>query len=209
MALRAACAHCDGAPSVGGRALAASEPLYLEGEEAGRVYPVLAGALMERRYLEDGRAVSVRLLAPGDVAGTEALSHPTYRSAVESVGSARVCVVAAAEARARLRAEPEQIEALHRLLEDRVEALRERVVGDGHRSVDVRLLRLLVQLAPSKRPGEWFRLPLAQTQLAGLIGAAPETVSRAMRRLRERGALEVKGRTVRLSTECLPNQEET
>lgn len=197
--LRSTCERCRGRPETGQRVLRPGELLVLEGDRAENLHPVIEGLLEESLTLPDGRAVSLRLLGPGDVVGTEALVRDEYASTVTALTEARVCVVGRRTADAHVGSRPEQTVALRRRLEDNVQALRDRLVQNATMSADARVLEVLRVLGRNFAPGAWFRPALSRKAIAEHLGLAPETVTRVMKRLEAGGELETRGRDIRLA----------
>lgn len=198
LALRSTCYGCAGRPSHGQRTLAPRDVLFLEGAAGEHVFPVVEGYLKESRGLPDGRSVTLRLVGPGDVLGTESLAGLEYASTLEAITASRVCVVPKDRAMETLRDQLDQTEAMRKLLERRVESLREQLVLTNGMSAEERVLQTLRTLGRSFAPGAWFKPPLSRRELADHLGIVPETVSRAITRLEKRGVLEVQGRSIRL-----------
>lgn len=159
---------------------------------------MVEGLLEESMSLPDGRSVPLRLIAPGDLVGTEALTAGEYASTVTALTEARVCVVGRTTVEARLALHPEQGVALRRGLEASIQALRERLLQHQTMQADARVMEVLRILGRSFAPGAWFRPVLSRKGIAEHLGLAPETVSRVMKRLEASGEIELRGRSVRL-----------
>lgn len=173
--------------------------LTVEGAAAEHVFPVVAGYLKESRSLPDGRAVTVRLITPGDLVGTESLARSEYASTVEAVTRARVCRVPRSQVEAVLRESFDQMQAYHRLLEMQVQAMRDQLVLTNGMSAEERVLEALRHLGRAYAPGAWFRPALSRSELGEYLDLALATVSRAVRRLEARGLIELEGRSVRIA----------
>lgn len=66
------------------------------------------------------------------------------------------------------------------------------------KEVPGRLAAYLLYLCKRTECGDTVEIDISKGQLASLLGTIPETLSRILRRMNEKGILEVKGRRVRL-----------
>ena len=196
--LRSSCVDCDGRPHRTVSQVPANQVLFLEGARSEHVFPVLDGYLKESRYLADGRSVTLRLIGPGDVVGTESLFNETYQSSVESLTLVQVCAVPREVVDETLGRRGDQARAFRELLERNLQAMREQLVLTNGLSAEHRVLEAILRLGRDFAPGAWFKLPLSRAALADYLGLAVATVSRALGRLEGQGTLEVKGRSIRI-----------
>jgi CRP/FNR family transcriptional regulator, cyclic AMP receptor protein len=152
---------------------------------------VTRGAVRLSSVTAAGREVVVALLRAGDIFGESALLG--YPSPVEAraVGGTTLVAVPLTSLRAVLERHPATAEQLLRLVAARLHrtstALEEALAGD----VPSRILGRLRELADGHgvREGEGVRLtvPITQDELARMVGASRESVSRSV------GALAAKG----------------
>jgi CRP/FNR family transcriptional regulator len=93
--------------------------------------------------------------------------------------------------------------AIVRMLSDRLRQAEVRFAELAHKQVPARLASLILRLSASEgivsREGIRLDTPYTHQQLATMIGSNREAVTRAMKELRERGAVEVVGRRIHLS----------
>lgn len=167
--------------------LTRGESLYRRGDRNGSLYRVEAGLLKLSLPVAAGRERILLLAGPGDVIGAlsphvpavctedaEALSRSVNISLLHSGTDAAAAL--------RLGALARQAEQLRRAFED------------AELPVPARLARTLLQLAErfgQARPGGLVRLtlPLTHDNLAAMIGAARETTSCELARLRRCGLI--------------------
>jgi CRP/FNR family cyclic AMP-dependent transcriptional regulator len=93
--------------------------------------------------------------------------------------------------------------AIVRMLSDRLRQAEVRFAELAHKQVPARLASLILRLSASEgivsREGIRIDTPYTHQQLATMIGSNREAVTRAMKELREKGAVEVVGRRIHLS----------
>lgn len=189
---REACASCTGAAP---RSIGAGQVLYLEGDRGSAIFALIEGSLRESRSLPDGRTLGIRLVAPGEIVGTEALAGDAYQCTVEAMAPSRICAVPIAELRAAIDRRPGQGLRLAGALAAELERLRDAMLELGAMTADERVRSVIERfLGP---PGTWMRLPLGRRDLAELLGLSPSTVSRALKQLERGGFVEVSGRNIR------------
>lgn len=92
--------------------------------------------------------------------------------------------------------------AIVRMLSDRLRQAEVRFAELAHKQVPARLASLILRLSASEgivsRGGIRIDTPYTYEQLATMIGSNREAVTRAMKELREKGAVEVVGRRIHL-----------
>ena len=93
--------------------------------------------------------------------------------------------------------------AIVRMLSDRLRQTEVRFAELAHKQVPARLASLILRLGVSEgivsREGIRIETPYTHEQLGTMIGSNREAVTRAMKELREKGAVEVVGRRIRLA----------
>lgn len=167
--------------------------LYLQGGAAEKVWFVKAGRVVLSREGEDGQreGVAWAVRGPGAMLGVEALVRPTYVDSARAVIDTTACTasrdvmlqwIAAREGAARAVLElvllAQSIDAPRRSGSD----------GSAVRRVAAFLLEDPRGLAPE----------LPRRVIAGFLGMLPETLSRALRALASRGAIETTRHSVRI-----------
>jgi CRP/FNR family transcriptional regulator len=179
--------------------------IFEQGDPCAGLYFVKSGLVGIRMSSSDGQSALVRLVGPGDAMGYRPLlsSSPHIASAVV-IQDAEICHVRSAFVHEVLKTNHEL--ALN-LLEQAVSALTEaegRAFELAAHSVDVRLAHLLTLFND-----RWGRkeadgttvltLPIRRQDVASMIGAHPDSVGRAIKRLEKAGLIAVAGRKVRIA----------
>lgn len=171
------------------RRMIKGDRLFSQGDRSSGFYCLRAGRLKIFRTGADGREYILRFAEPGQVIGLETLaSDRIAASSAEMVEDGIVCRTDRSVVLDLVKHDPSTAA---RVIETLAEQLD---VGDDQRfamaslSVRQRTASLLAMFAQSHgRPGEnglVLTLPVTRQTLAQLVGAAPETVMRALQKLR-------------------------
>ncbi len=178
--------------------------IFLEGAPCKGLYFVEGGLVGIRKTDRDGQSSLVRLASKGDTLGYRPfLAKQHHRAQADVIEHARVCFVDAHTVRTILQNN-------HQLglqfLERTAKALgetEERLFEMAVLNVDTRVIHLLVLYRD-----RWGRrladgsvrmtLPITRDDFASMIGAHPDSVTRAIRNLESKGLLRVNGRVVRI-----------
>ncbi|HKJ72217.1 MAG TPA: Crp/Fnr family transcriptional regulator, partial [Gammaproteobacteria bacterium] len=184
-----------------GRELARGEPLFRAGDPFHAFFVLDDGHIQLSRLAPSGHEKVVEIIGPGE----------TFAEAVLFMAGGKYPVDARALEASRLLAI--DAEGFNRLLDTR-QGLARNLLGAMskrlHRLVqDVAALTLedatgrvvgylLAQLDADPASGAEIHLPAKKAAIASRLGIQPETFSRVLGRLREGGAIEVAGDTVRI-----------
>lgn len=168
--------------------------LYMEGGAAEKVWFVKGGRVVLTREGDErrGEGIAWAVRGPGALLGAEALVRPSYVDSARAVTDTTVCTVSrdalAQWIAAREGAARAVLELV--LLAQSVDAPR-RSGSDGNA---VRRVAAFLLEDPRGTSSE-----LPRRVIAGFLGMLPETLSRALRVLADRGVIETTRRTVRIT----------
>lgn len=195
----------DGAVDRLARATSAQEAprgtmLLVEGDPADRFGVVVAGRVRVYHSGADGRVITLETMESGQpFASVAALAGGRYPANADAVTAATVAWVPRDALFEMLAAEPAIARTIIADLSGRVMNLTN-VVQTLSLDVPARLARFLFQrsLAVGEATPEGLRVPLGTTkaELASSLGTVPETLSRALAKLRDDEVLEVRGSDV-------------
>jgi len=162
--------------------------LFLQGDHIDALHLVVSGYVKLYRQTEEGADAIVGIHGPGQSFGEAAalLGTPAHATA-ETISEARILTVDAERLRARLGADPDlafaMLASASMHLRSMVDEL-ERLKGlPGPR----RVAGFLCDLAGSDEGASSFVLPYEKSLIAGRLGMTPESFSRALAKLRDRG----------------------
>lgn len=177
------------------------EQVYAAGADVPQLMVVHTGRLKTSRISPDGHEQIVRVLGPGDFVGETSFltgARPDHHATALEPGS--VCVFRHADLARLVEHYPSiglrMLEAVSRRLADTEDRLAALTTAD----VGARLAGYLLSL-PGRHAQEVLTvtLPLPKKDVASLLDTTPESLSRQLRRLQDRGVLEAgPGRQIRL-----------
>jgi len=182
----------------------AGQIIFLQGDACKGLYFIESGLVAVRKIDDEGQSAIVRLSYQGDTLGYRPmLAEENHRATAEVIKEARICFVDAPTMQGLLRNNPMLG---MRFLEHTAQALgeaEERLFQIAALSVRTRIIHFLVllcdQYGTTTSDGTLFvELPMTQRDLAEMIGARPESVSRALRNIQNDGLMNLSGRTVRV-----------
>jgi len=187
------------------RSYAAGQSIFMQDDPCKGLYIIESGLIAVRKRDEDDRSVVIRLGYPGDTLGYRPmLARESHRASAEVTKDASVSFIDAASMRQLISNNP--MLGL-KFLERTAKALGEveaRFFEVATLSVRVRLVHLLILLRDkcghlSADGALVLELPLTHQDLASMIGARPETLSRAFHELKMDGLAHTSGRQVHVA----------
>ena len=181
--------------------LSRGEQLFLEGQDADRVYVVLVGKIKLIRAAVDGRENLLSVVGPGEMFGELSLFDPRPRtSTARAVTDVMVAALAHEKLRAWLLERPDVSMHMLRALARRLRRANDVVAGLVFTDVPGRVAKNLLDLAgrfgEQERHGLHVQHDLTQEELAQLVGASRETVNKALADFAARGWLQISARSV-------------
>jgi CRP/FNR family transcriptional regulator, cyclic AMP receptor protein len=178
-----------------------NDSILRAGAAGDEVVLVLGGRVKLIAYGADRREVVLGLRGPGELIGEMAALGSQRRSAdAIAVDDVEIGLLAAEELRGFLRAHPDAAFVLIRMLVSRLGEATRDVVDLATRDSVGRVAKRLVELAAEHGSpvggGTRIELSLTQDELARWTGATRETVSRALRLLRQLGWVSTDHRSI-------------
>lgn len=168
-------------------------------QEGDAFYLVASGKARIFHMDAEGREQTLYLLGPGEpfclCSLVEAGEFPAFAAALEQ---ATILAFPAAALAAAAREDPEVLFDLLRLMCRRQREAMAMIESLALRGLPGRVAAFLLHEAGAAVSGDAVRLPVSQRELAKIVGATPEALSRALRRLSEAGLVQVHGRDVTL-----------
>jgi CRP-like cAMP-binding protein len=166
-----------------------------QGEEPGRVVVIERGRAKVTAVTEDGSEIVLAFRAPGDLLGElSALGGERRLATVRALEELDALAIAAGEFDAFLEACPRVALVILRVVIERLrDADRQQVEFAAYHTlgrVARRLLELAERFGEPSDGGVLITLPISQEELASWAGASREATSKALRDLRDLGAVE-------------------
>jgi len=175
--------------------------LMHQGEEPGRVVVIERGRAKVTVVTEDGSEVVLAFREPGDLVGElSALGGSPRVATVRAVDELDALAISAGDFDAFLEARPRVALVILRVVIERLrDSDRSAVEFAAHHTlsrVAGRLVELAERFGEPGDAGVLITLPISQEELASWSGASREATSKALRDLRELGAVETRRRNI-------------
>lgn len=171
--------------------------LISEGDQSDSLYVILSGKVKVYVSDEEGKEVILSIQGPGEYFGELALVDAAPRSAsVMTLESAQLCVISKGDFERCLLENPGIAIQLIRSLAQRVRSLTETVKNLALLDVYGRVTRTLLNLATEKDGKLIVEQRLTHQDIANMVGASREMVSRIMKELTNGGYLQIKDRKI-------------
>jgi len=172
-----------------------------QGEEPGRVVVIERGRAKVTVVTEDGSEVVLAFREPGDLVGElSALGGSPRVATVRAVDELDALAISAGDFDAFLEAQPRVALVILRVVIERLrDSDRSAVEFAAHHTlsrVAGRLVELAERFGEPGDAGVLITLPISQEELASWSGASREATSKALRDLRELGAVETRRRNI-------------
>nr|WP_110642865.1 Crp/Fnr family transcriptional regulator [Salinicola sp. CPA57] len=186
--------------------------LWHEGDMARDFYILRKGWAYASRYLESGTRHILEIYLPGDVIGLSDFAFKQRPSSVAMLEDGAIVPVATRQLLNLFRESSSLMSVCFAACSYQQAVLSERLVHLSRRSARQRVAYLLFEIACRLRrnrhtPGECFRLPLSQQQLADALGLSPVHVSRTLTAFRQEGLLKLsRGWVHMLDMQALANE---
>ncbi len=180
--------------------------LINEGDETDSMYVILSGEAKVFMSDDSGKEVTLNILSDGDYFGELALLDERPRSAsVMTMRPSKLLVISKSEFRRCLSDHPEIATNIIRCLSQRVRSLTDSVKSLALMDVYGRVARALLELARKNEDGKLVvRQKLTHQDIASMVGASREMVSRIMKDLATGGYISVKNRQITIEEKLPP-----
>jgi CRP/FNR family transcriptional regulator len=169
----------------------AGTPLYQEGQDEGVIFTIRKGLIKLMALTEKGEQRIVRLAGAKSAIGLELLdAGNTYRHTAIAVGDADVCRIPVNTIDLLNARFPTLCDQIRQRLQDQLDRADEWIVNLATGPAKQRIANLLLfMLKHSTGQNDVFPM-LGGNDMAAIIGASPETVSRNIADLKRQGVLE-------------------
>ena len=180
----------------------AGEPIFSAGESSHGIYCIVEGAAAMRQVDAEGNPVLLKISYPGETLGYRGvLMGQKRRFSAEALGPSRVCFIDQQVVKLLLERNPAlSLQFLRRVNHD-LDDTHDKLMQNATLSNRDKFVHLLVNLmdrhgraAPDG--SQVISLPISRRDMASMIGARHETLSRIIGRMEEDGIARFSGRTV-------------
>ncbi|MBP2240372.1 CRP/FNR family transcriptional regulator [Cytobacillus eiseniae] len=168
-----------------------NEMIYHADDQSDSLYIVSKGKIRIYRLSELGKEQLVRILQPGDFTGELALFQDSVHvNYAEAMVETNVCVIKRAELQSFLLKYPSISLKILTEFANRLEQSEKQTTRFATEKVETRIALFLAEWTDGNN-GE-FELPMSKKDLASYLGTTPETISRHLTILEERGYIKKK-----------------
>lgn len=180
----------------------AGEPIFSAGEPSHGIYCVASGTAAIRKGDAEGNTVLLRLAYPGDTLGYRGLLlGENRRYGAEALGPSKICFIDRMAVKSLLERNSALGQQFLRRIASDMDEAHDHLVRNAtlsNRDKFVHLLQALMNRhgRTATDGSRFMELPLSRRDLASMIGARHETLSRIIGRLEEDGIARFSGRTV-------------
>jgi CRP-like cAMP-binding protein len=163
--------------------------LFVRGDPVTRFFVLLEGWVKVFRDTADGEQVVVAVMRPGESFAQAAIftGRAVFPASAEVVDDARVMEIPAGPFLDRLRRDPDMALKLLGSISNRLVQLVEHIERLQFNKTPQRLAAFLIELAEVKEGPADIRLPYDKSLVAARLGMKPESLSRALAKLRAVG----------------------
>jgi CRP-like cAMP-binding protein len=174
--------------------------VFREGESSHSLFVLHRGLIKISKVSELGKEHILRFLFPGDFFGQAALfQEKSHYANAEVIEAAEVCQIYREDFHALLERNPSMTYRFLVALSEQLEQADDWAGAVSLLEVEQRLAKLLLQLEQMGfADKEGIQLPAAKKEMAAMIGATPETLSRKLTYLESLHIIAVNNRTVRI-----------
>lgn len=180
------------------------QAVFFEGDRAEGLYVVLEGRIKVFKLSPKGREQTLKIMGPGEPVGEVAvLSGEPYPASAETLEPSEAFYIPRQAFLDLVGREPEVAMRLLAALSARLRSFASLIEDLSLRDVSERLAAHLLTLASAGSPEQVVDLEVSKAQLSAAVGTVPETLSRAFGQLARAGAVETRGRRVRIKDRAL------
>jgi len=190
------------------------EVIFVEGTPAKGFYIVAQGRVKIFKSAPDGREAVLHVFGPGEPFGEVAVFQGgTFPAHAMTVEKSRLLFLPRDALVARISSDPTLALNMMAALSGRLRQFAGKIESLTLKETPQRLAAYLITASELKDGADSFSLDIAKGLLAGMLGTARETLSRALGRMAEEGMVAVEGRQItildRTSLEALAAGVET
>ncbi|MBL6951280.1 MAG: cyclic nucleotide-binding domain-containing protein [Alphaproteobacteria bacterium] len=162
--------------------------LFMQGEQADRFFVVLEGWIKGFRQAPDGHESVIAVFGPGETFAEAAMFvSGNFPISTEIAADARLLVIPRSGLLKQLREDPDIALKMLASMSRRLRGFVQQVEQLTVKSATQRLASFLEKLVDVEEGSDEFELPLDKMLIAGRLGMQPETLSRALSKLRSIG----------------------
>jgi CRP/FNR family cyclic AMP-dependent transcriptional regulator len=178
--------------------------VFSKGDESDSLYIVCSGKAHVIARDEHGREIVLSVIGPGEYFGEMAAMDGAPRSAtIVTKEPSEILVIKRENFRRALSTDPDVMLSLLKVFLERLRKADEKIESLAFMNVYDRVASFLLQSA-EPQGGRWVvREELTHQEIADIVGASRETVSRAMKELQKAGHISIEKKRITIHKELL------
>ncbi len=165
--------------------------VFLDGENADRVYQVVSGTVRCCTISQDGQRQIFRFVHAGEFLGLA--EFDTWHYTAEAVDHVILRTAARDHIETAMCEDPDVLRAIRGFLVKELATREQQLISIAYVTAADRLLHFLEDFANKRSSMGFVVLPMTRQDIGDHLGLTLETVSRAFSKLRKSGVLEMKG----------------
>jgi len=181
------------------REFSKNETIFSEGDEAVGFYVVCRGRVKVFKLSPEGKEQILHIVGPKELLGAvSAFAGNPYPANADTMEKTDAYFFPRREFLALIRKEPSIVMNMMANLAMRLQHFTRVIESLSLKEVPGRLAAYLLYLCRRTDCAEVIEIDVSKTQLAGLLGTIPETISRILKKMSERRIISVSGRKIKL-----------
>ena len=189
-----------------GRPLQKGQVLYEQDSDFDAIYAVRSGAIKTRRITQGGVEQVMGFYLPGEIFGVDGLSHHKYATTAMALDTSAVCKIPFSQLETLSRQLPSLQRHFFQIMSREITDDQKMLTLVSKNSADERVAALLLSFssryARRQLSSERFVLPMSRQDLGNFLGLTIETVSRVLRRMKDKNIIHIDGREVEITDMC-------
>jgi CRP/FNR family transcriptional regulator, polysaccharide utilization system transcription regulator len=178
------------------------ETIFYEGSAAAGLVCVYEGTVKIVKVGREGKEQIVQFLRPGEIIGHRALLGAGKHTATAiALGPVRICYIPKAAFVSMMGSDSSLQASIVRQLSEELRITEEKFVATAQHNVRQRLAEALVELKEIfgfEADGQTLDVQLLRTDIANIVGTAPESVIRMLSDFKKAGIIDMDGRRIRI-----------
>ena len=175
------------------------ENIFIEGSEAAGFYIIIKGRVKVFKLSADGKEQILHIAGSRELLGAvSAFAGDPYPAYADAMEKTRVFFFPRKEFLVLIQKEPSVVMNMMASLAMRLQHFTRMIEDLSLKEVPGRLAAYLLYLSKQSGGSDNIEIDISKGQLASLLGTIPETLSRILRKMNEKGILKVSGRKIEL-----------
>ncbi|GAD16279.1 Crp/Fnr family transcriptional regulator [Lentilactobacillus otakiensis] len=175
--------------------------IYLAGDTVGHFMILEAGQVKISQVAANGKEQLLKVLQPGDFDGEAALFNGDQRNVTATaLVDSNVCQIEQGAFQKLLQQSPQLSVSLLATMSQQINNLQEEKTLSSTADMAGKLAKYLVETGAALDENP-FKLPLKKKDIATYLGTTPETISRTLKQLSEKGLIVANGSKIKIVDE--------